>query len=157
LPCPNAALPQAGPSRPALDLGDIFRAHGQTYREKHTLTDAQIKAMRAIETCRTAALGGHVDLCDSCGYERPSYNSCRNRHCPKCQSLAQHAWIEGRTQRVLPTHYFHVVFTLPSQLRPLAMRNRRRTYDMLFCAVSQTLLDLGRDPKRLGIRISTAS
>ena len=133
-----------------LELADIFRTHGEAYRQKHALTGAQAKAMRAIETCRTAALGGHLDVCDSCGHERPAYNSCRDRNCPKCQALTQDQWIEGRTERILPTHYFHCVFTLPSQLRPLARRNPALVYNMLFRAASRTLLDLGRDPKRLG-------
>jgi hypothetical protein len=106
--------------------------------------------MRSIERCRTAALGGHVDVCSSCGTATPSYNSCRNRHCPKCQGLAQAKWLEGRKQRILPTHYFHVVFTLPSELRPLARLNPRLVYGLLFEAASQTLLELGRDPERLG-------
>lgn len=106
--------------------------------------------MRSIERCRTAALGGHVDVCSSCGTATPSYNSCRNRHCPKCQGLAQAKWLEGRKQRILPTHYFHVVFTLPSELRPLTRLNPRLVYGLLFEAASQTLLELGRDPERLG-------
>jgi hypothetical protein len=106
--------------------------------------------MRVIATCRTAALGGHVDLCDRCGHERPAYNSCRNRHCPKCQSLRQATWIEQRLARLLPTHYFHLVFTLPAALRPLAHRNRRRVFTLLFRAAAETLLTLGRDPARLG-------
>jgi hypothetical protein len=103
-----------------------------------------------IEACRTIALGGHLDICDACGYEQPSYNSCRNRHCPKCQSLAQATWIEARKERILPTHYFHVVFTLPAPMRPLALANPRRIFDILFQAASATLLELGRDARRLG-------
>lgn len=106
--------------------------------------------MRAIEVCRTEVLGGHLDVCDRCGHERPAYNSCRNRHCPKCQSLAQACWIEQRMARTLDTHYFHVVFTLPSELRSLALVNRRVLFAMLFAAASQTLLALGGDPARLG-------
>jgi hypothetical protein len=106
--------------------------------------------MRDIVACRTVALGGHLDVCDSCGYEQPSYNSCRNRHCPKCQSLAQAKWIEKRKERILPTHYFHVVVTLPAPLRPLALGNPRRVFDILFQAASKSLLELGRDKKRLG-------
>jgi len=109
--------------------------------------------MRAIELCRTAALGGHLDVCDTCGYERPAYNSCRNRHCPKCQSLRQAQWVEQRLTRLLPTHYFHVVFTLPAALRPLVQRNRRRVFTLLFRAAAQTLLTLGRDPARLGAHL----
>jgi hypothetical protein len=106
--------------------------------------------MRAIEACRTAALGGHVDTCDTCGHEANSYNSCRNRHCPKCQSLSQARWIAKRQRRILPSHYFHVVFTLPAELRRLALENRKRCFDLLFEAAAQTLLALGRDPERLG-------
>lgn len=106
--------------------------------------------MWAIESCRTSVLGGHLDVCDGCGYQRPAYNSCRNRHCPKCQGLAQARWIEQRTQRILPTHHFHVVFTLPGALRRLALHNRRVIFTLLFRAASQTLLTMGRDPRRLG-------
>jgi len=106
--------------------------------------------MWAIESCRTSVLGGHLDVCDGCGYQRPAYNSCRNRHCPKCQCLAQARWIEQRTQRILPTHHFHVVFTLPGALRQLALHNRRLIFTLLFRAASQTLLTMGRDPRRLG-------
>ncbi len=106
--------------------------------------------MRAIESCRTPALGGHVDVCDQCDFMRPAYNSCRNRHCPKCQSLAQAAWLNRQMERILPTHYFHVVFTLPEELRGLTSYNRRRIFDLLFQAASRTLLDLGHDEDRLG-------
>jgi hypothetical protein len=101
----------------------------------------------------TAELGGHLDACLECGYSAPSYNSCRNRHCPKCQALAQGKWIEGRIERVLPIHYFHVVFTLPAELRALASHHRRKVFDLLFGAASGTLLDLGNDPKRLGAEL----
>jgi hypothetical protein len=106
--------------------------------------------MRAIEVCRTAVLGGHLDVCPSCDYQRPSYNSCRNRHCPKCQALPQARWIDARLERILPTQYFHVVFTLPAELRLLALRNRVAIFDLLFAAASRTLLDLGADPDRIG-------
>jgi len=109
--------------------------------------------MAAIETCRTAVLGGHGDVCQSCGHLEISYNSCRNRHCPKCQSLAQARWIALRTQRILPTHYFHLVFTLPAELRLLALRNRRPVFDLLFQAASETVLTLATDPKWLGGRL----
>lgn len=136
--------------RPHLEVGDIFRAHGEAYRTSHALTAQERKVMRAIETCRTATLGGHVDLCQNCGATRPSYNSCRNRHCPKCQSLKQAQWIAERQERILPTHYFHVVFTVPEQLKPLAQSNRERFFALLFQAAANTLLALGKDPKRLG-------
>jgi hypothetical protein len=141
------------PARPALELADIVRAHGAAYRQRHVLLPEQHAVLSAIERCRTAALGGHLDVCAACGYSEPSYNSCRNRHCPKCQALAQARWIEGRMQRVLPTHYFHVVFTLPAELRPLATHNRRAIFDLLFAAASATLLELGRDPGRLGAEL----
>ena len=127
-----------------------MRARGEHYRRTHTLTPEQHRTLDAIERCRTAALGGHLDVCSSCGDTRPSYNSCRNRHCPKCQGLAQLKWLEGRKLRILPTHYFHVVFTLPSQLRRLAKANPRKVYGLMFKAAAQTLLELGRDTKRLG-------
>lgn len=106
--------------------------------------------MRNIEVCRTAVLGGHVDVCPDCHFSRPAYNSCRDRHCPKCQALKQAAWIEARRERILPTHYFHVVFTVPQQLNALALRNPVRVYDIMFAAASETLIDLGADPDRLG-------
>lgn len=106
--------------------------------------------MRDIEACRTAVLGGHLEVCSACGYEEPAYNSCRNRHCPKCQSLEQARWLERRLERLLPTHYFHVVFTLPSELRPLCRRNPMVLYNLLFQCASATLLALGEDPTRLG-------
>jgi hypothetical protein len=138
-----------------LEVADIFRAHGQVYRQQHvmTLTPDQLKVMRAIESCRTPALGGHLDVCDGCGYSRPSYNSCRDRHCPKCQSLAQARWIRERMEHILPVPYFHVVFTLPAELRPLARRNQRTVYKLLFEAATKTLLTLGHDPQRLGAQL----
>ena len=148
---PGCAPPH--PRRPRHEVADIFRAHGEAYRQSHVLNPEQHMVMRAIEICRTSVLGGHLDVCQSCGHESPSYNSCRNRHCPKCQALAQAQWLEKRRERVLPVPYFHVVFTLPGELKPLAFRNRRLFYEMLFRAASQTLLALGRDPGRLGAQI----
>ncbi len=138
---------------PNLDIADIFRAHGAAVRQKYPLTWAQLRAMRAIETCRTAVLGGHVDVCDRCGFQRPSYNSCRNRGCPKCQGLAQARWIAARKERVLPVAHFHVVFTLPSALRPLARHNPKQLYTLLLRAAANTLLTFGADPKRLGAQV----
>jgi hypothetical protein len=106
--------------------------------------------MANIETCRTEILGGHVDTCDHCGHKAPSYNSCSDRHCPKCQALRQAKWIAGRKERILPTNYFHLVFTLPAELRSIALCNRKAVFDMLFAAASETLLELGRDEKQLG-------
>lgn len=147
---PHPAPPPAAAGRPRLEVADIVRAHGEAYLRHHAVSAAQLKVLRDIAACRTAALGGHVDVCDGCGHERPSYNSCRNRHCPKCQGLSQARWIAGRQQRILPTHYFHVVFTLPAELRPLALVNREVVFDLLFQCASETLLTLGRDPRRLG-------
>jgi hypothetical protein len=117
------------------------------------LSQEQLKVMRAIERCRTEALGGHVDVCNQCAHERPAYNSCRNRHCPKCQGLAQAKWIEERMERILPTHYFHIVFTLPHELRSLAMQNRKAIYGLLFETATKTLLTLGKDEDRLGAQL----
>lgn len=137
-------------ARPPLEIAQIFRAHGEGYRQRHRLTPEQRAAMRAIESCRTAVLGGHLDLCPECGHQQPAYNSCRNRHCPKCQALTQARWIEKHRARILPVAYFHVVFTVPAQLRPLARLNRQRIFDALFAAAAATLQDLARDPRRLG-------
>jgi len=138
--------------RPAYEVADIFRAHGEAYRATHPLSPEQRKAMWCIEACRTAVLGGHVDVCQDCGTEfNPAYNSCRNRNCPKCQALDQDRWIERRRERLLPVGCFHVVFTLPSALRAVAQRNRKVIFDAMFAAASQTLLELGKDPKRLGV------
>jgi len=144
-------VPETRARHPRHEVADIFRAHGQVYRATHPLTPEQRKVMACIEICRTEVLGGHVDLCPDCGHEtKPSYNSCRNRHCPKCQALDQARWIEARKDRILPVPYFHVVFTLPGELKPLALRNRRLIYDLLFTAASRTMLELGRDHDRLG-------
>ena len=136
--------------RPAVELADIVRLHGEALRNARVLTPEQHTTLRAIERCRTAALGGHLDVCTSCGHEQPSYNSCRNRHCPKCQALAQARWVEARSQRLLPVPYFHVVFTLPAELRAIAQLNRRLVFDAMFSAAGATLVELGLDPKRLG-------
>jgi hypothetical protein len=145
---------QHGPAhetlRGKLEVADIFRTYGNAYRESYPLSTQQRKVMSHIEMCRTAALGGHLDLCDTCGHELPAYNSCRDRHCPKCQSLRQAIWIEQRKQRILPTHCFHVVFTIPHELNALALRNKELIYTILFQTASKTLLELGQDPKRLG-------
>jgi len=145
------------PGRPVIEVADVFCAHGETYRQSHALSGDQRKVMRAIELCRTQALGGHLDVCLECGFKRPAYNSCRNRHCPKCQSLAQARWVERRLEHILPAHYFHVVFTLPAELRPLARANRARVFDLLFASASRTLLDLGDDPQRLGGRLGVTA
>lgn len=138
---------------PRLEVAEVFRRHGDEYRKRHRPFELQRKAMSAVVRCRTAALGGHIDACTACGHERPSYNSCRNRHCPKCQALAQHKWLEARKQRILPTHHFHVVFTLPAQLRGIARQNPSAVYDLMFRTAADTLLELGLDEKRLGGRL----
>ena len=134
--------------RPHFDIGDIVRRHRPALEATQGLTPTQRRVLSAIERCRTAALGGHLDVCRSCGYEQPAYNSCRNRHCPKCQGLAQEKWIDARSRRLLPVRHFHVVFTLPSELRALARFRSKILFDALFRAASETLLDLGRS--RLG-------
>ena len=139
--CPSRV---ESPPRPLLEIAEIFREHGPRFRQTHALTAEQRKVMWAIENCRTAVLGGHLDVCNACGYAAPSFNSCRNRHCPKCQSLAQAKWMEQRAQRILPTHYFHVVFTLPQQLKPLARDNPKFMFNLLFRAASRTLLEFGQ-------------
>ncbi len=136
-----------------LEVADIFRAFGPAYREAHELPLRHLRAMRAIEICRTAELSGHLDQCDHCGTVRISYNSCRNRHCPKCQCLEKERWLEAREKDLLPTAYFHVVFTHPEGLRPLALRNQKVVYSLLFKAVSETLSELARDSKHLGAEI----
>jgi hypothetical protein len=138
---------------PAIEVADIFRTFGPAYRTQHALSIEQRRAMRAIEVCRTAELGGHVDQCDHCGAQRISYNSCRNRHCPKCQSLDKEQWLEARQADLLPIPYFHVVFTLPQELRPLALGNPATVYGLLFKAAAQTLKELARDPQHLGADI----
>jgi hypothetical protein len=123
----------------------------------HTLSPDQHAVLRAVARCRTAALGGHVDVCDACGYSAIAYNSCRNRHCPKCQALSQARWIERRMERVLPTHAFHVVFTLPSELHGLVLGNREQLFSLLFASAAEALLELGRDPRWLGAELGITS
>ncbi|MGH7311655.1 MAG: IS91 family transposase [Candidatus Rokuibacteriota bacterium] len=133
-----------------MEVADIFRAHGAAYRHTHALARAPRRAMQAIETCRTAALGGHRETCDTCGAERIAYNSCRNRHCPKCQPLAKERWLAARRAELLPVEYFHVVFTLPHALNALAQGNPRVISTLLFRAVAATLTTFARDPRHLG-------
>ena len=139
----------------SLEVADLFRAFGPAYREVHghEMPVRHQRVMRAIESCRTAELGGHVDQCDQCGALRISYNSCRNRHCPKCQSLEKQRWLEARERDLLPTSYFHLVFTLPEGLRPLALRNQKVVYNLLFKSGSETLIELAKDSKHLGAEI----
>ena len=136
-----------------IEVADIFRQHGPAYREAHRLGRNDWRVMHAIEACRTSVLGGHKDKCDHCGHLEISYNSCRNRHCPKCQTLRKERWIEARGEDLLPIQYFHVVFTIPSELNRLVSMNRMVMYDLLFQSVSETLMKLAHDPKHLGARI----
>ena len=139
--------------RPAIELADIFRQHGESYRNTHAMTLEQLKPMRAIETCRTPALGGHVERCGHCAHQRISYNSCRNRHCPKCQNLAREQWLTRRKAELLPIRYYHVVFTLPPPIAQLALQNKQAIYKILFAASAETLLTIAADPKHLGAKI----
>jgi len=142
-------------NRPPLEVADLIRAAGQAFIERSArwLTGRHRKVLRHIESCRTAALGGHLDQCSRCGYRVISFNSCRDRHCPKCQANARKRWIKARTAEVLPTPYAHIVFTLPRRLAPLALQNKRLIYNMLFRLSADTLIEVARNPKRLGAEI----
>jgi hypothetical protein len=142
-------------SRPPLEVADLLRAAGATFLERnhHWLSWKHLKVLLALARCRTAALGGHLDQCTRCGHRAISYNSCRNRHCPKCQTAARERWIAARRQELLPTRYVHVVFTLPRRLAPLALQNKKIVYDLLFRASAETLLEIARDPHHLGAEI----
>jgi len=140
-----------------LEVQDVFLQFGEEYRQIHKLPLNICKAMSAVEKCRTAALGGHIDACDACDYTKISYNSCRNRHCPKCQSLTKELWIEARKEDLLNVEYFHVVFTIPHTLNPIAFYNQKVVYDILFKAVSETLLELSADKKYLGAKLGFTS
>jgi hypothetical protein len=141
--------------RPALEVADIVRAHGAEFRQAHagSLSARQKRVLRSIELCRTAALGGHMERCDQCGHERNAYNSCADRHCPKCQSLGRAKWLEKRQAELLPCEYFHVVFTLPEPLAKLSLQNKRQMYNLLFRATAETLQTIAADPKHLGAQI----
>ena len=134
-------------------MADLFRRHGADYRKRHRLPLDQLRVMRAIETCRTAALGGHVERCGHCHHQRISYNSCRNRHCPKCQNLARTEWVERRKRELLPIEYFHIVFTIPESLNALALQNRKVVYKLLFETSARTLETIAADPQHLGARM----
>src|SRR6204780_1123429 len=141
------------PSSP--EVADVFPRYGEAYRRQHgaSLSTVQRHAMSAIERCRTAALGGHVERCDGCGHQRIAYNSCRNRNCPKCQGLARAQWLEDRQAELLDAPYFHVVFTVPDEIAVIAFQNQVVVYDILFWAVSETLTRIAADPKHLGAEI----
>jgi hypothetical protein len=141
--------------RPALEVADIFRRHGPAWRQANAghVSLGQLKVMSAIERCRTAALGGHVARCQDCAYTTIAYNSCRNRHCPKCQGAAAKQWLAEREAELLPVPYFHVVFTLPARIAAIAYQNKAVVYDLLFTAAAETVLTIAADPKHLGARI----
>ena len=135
------------------EVADIFRCYGPEYRKDHEMPFRHLRAMRAIEICRTARLGGHVEQCGHCGHLRISYNSCRNRHCPKCQCLDKERWLEARKKDLLATEYFHIVFTIPETLRSLALRNQKVLYNILFKAASESIKELAKDPNYLGAEV----
>jgi hypothetical protein len=141
--------------RPSLELADIFRTHGPAWRRANAghVSLTQLKVMSAIEACRTEALGGHVAGCANCGHQHIAYNSCKNRHCPKCQGPAARDWMAARAADLLPVEYFHVVFTLPAEIAQIAYWNKKAVYDLLFRASAETVLTLAADPKRLGARL----
>ena len=146
-------------ARPVLEVADIFRDHGPAWRKAnagHVSLD-QLKVMSAIESCRTVALGGHVMRCEDCSHTQIAYNSCRNRHCPKCQGSQALAWMQQRTAELLAVPYFHVVFTMPARIGTIAYQNKAVIYDLLFKASSQTMLTIAADPKRLGVKIGFTS
>src|SRR5271163_685921 len=142
-------------SRPPLEMADLVRSAGPTFVERSCqwMTWQHQKVLLAITRCRTAALGGHRDECSSCGYSAISFHSCRNRHCPRCQGNARVRWLQAREHELLPTRYVHVVFTLPHELAPLALQNKRVIYNLLFRASAETLLEVARNPKHLGAEI----
>ena len=142
-------------SRSGPEVADVFRCYGVAWRDQHStsISTAQRAAMSAIERCRTAALGGHVEQCDQCGEQRVAYNSCRSRNCPKCQSLARVQWVEDRRAELLDTQYFHVVFTIPKEIAAIAFQNPEVVYDILFHATAETLRTIAADPRHLGAEI----
>jgi Putative transposase/Transposase zinc-binding domain len=142
-------------ARSGPEVADVFRRYGEAYRERHgaSLCTAQRRVMSAIELCRTAALGGHIEQCDRCDHQRICYNSCRDRHCPKCQSLARTQWLDDRRSELLDTQYFHVIFTVPQPIATIALQNKDVVYNILFRATSETLRTIAADPKHLGAQI----
>jgi hypothetical protein len=141
--------------RPRLEVADVFHRHGAAWRKANTghVSLGQLKVMSAIESCRSATLGGHVERCEDCGHSRIAYNSCRNRHCPKCQGAAAQDWLAAREADLLPVGYFHLVFTLPAEIAEIAYQNKALIYDLLFRAAAETLLTIAGDPRHLGARI----
>jgi hypothetical protein len=145
--------------RQKLEVADIFHRHGAAWRKANTghVSLGQIQVMSAIENCRSAVLGGHVERCEDCGHQRIAYNSCRNRHCPKCQGAAARDWLAARKADLLPVGYFHLVFTLPAEIAPIAYQNKAVVYDLLFCTAAETLLAIAADPQHLGARIGATA
>ena len=141
----SLAAAAAATPKPRLELADIFRTHGPAYGQAHRLPSTHHKVIRDIQACRTAALGGHREHCHRCGFARIAYNSCRNRHCPKCQTLTKARWLEARRAELLPVPYFHLVFTLPHDLNPVVLAHRRAMLKALFDAACQTLLQFGKN------------
>lgn len=139
--------------RPKLEVADILRRYGAVYRQQHSLSSTERRVLHALEVCRTAALGGHVEQCDSCQHQRIAYDSCRHRCCPKCQSLARAAWLEQRQAELLDCEYFHVVFTLPEAIASIAYQNKAMVYNLLFATAAETLRTIAADPKHLGAEI----
>ena len=141
--------------RPRLEVAEVFREFTPAFLERygHTISPDQRRVLRDLARCRTAELGGHVEECDQCGHRVIAYNSCRNRHCPKCQAATRAQWLEQRSAELLPVEYFHVVFTLPHEIGPLALQNQRRIYGMLFQAAAESLLTIAADPRHLGAQI----
>jgi len=146
-------------ARPRLEIADIFRAHGPAWRQANAghVSLSQLKVMSAIEACRTEALGGHVAGCTKCGHQHVAYNSCKNRHCPKCQGPAARDWMAARAEDLLPVEYFHVVFTLPAEIAQIAYWNKKAVYDLLFKASAQTVMTIAADPRRMGARVGMTS
>src|SRR3982751_1841215 len=149
------ARPDVRPHRPAIEIADILRRHGDAYRRLHAghLGRVERRVMSAIVACRTEALGGHVEACNDCGMTRIAYNSCRNRHCPKCQGAPRSAWLAAREADLLPVPYFHVVFTMPAPIAQIAFQNKAVVYAILFSAAAETLRIIAADPKHLGAEI----
>jgi hypothetical protein len=145
--------------RPRLEVADVFHRHGAAWRKANVghVSLGQLKVMSAIESCRSAALGGHVERCEDCGHSRITYNSCRNRHCPKCQGAAAKDWLAAREADLLPVGYFHLVFTLPAEIAPIAYQNKSVVYDLLFRSAAETLLTIAADPRHLGARIGATA
>jgi hypothetical protein len=145
--------------RPRLEVADVFRRHGADWRRAPAghVSLGQLQVMSAIEQCRSAALGGHVERCQDCGHSRIAYNSCRNRHCPKCQGAAATDWLAAREADLLPVSYFHVVFTLPAEIAPIAYQNKAVVYHLLLRTAAETLLTIAADPRHLGARIGATA